>query len=471
MNPGVVIVRGGIAGLAAAHRLQRHVPSLLITVLDSEARLGGKIVTERASGFVVEGGPDAFLASKPRGVGLCRELGLADRLQGLNPQAGRAQIMRGGQLHPLPEGLSGLIPGRLGPLLRSALLSPAGKLRLLLDWVLPARTAPGDESLASFMRRRLGAEAYQRLVEPLMSGIYGGDGEQLSLDATFPQLRRLEQSHGSILRGVRAGRPAPAPKPSPFLTLPGGLAELVDTLANQLAAGEVQLMTRVGVTSITPDAGSPGHYWVHRQGGAPLPARAVIVATPATAAASLLNDLDPSLAQQLGAIHYAPAVTVSLAYHQQDLPAPLHSTGYIVPRAEGRPVLACTFSSIKFAHRAPEDYVLLRVFFGRADKTEMFARSDTELERLAQDELRQTLGLRAAPAQRWVYRWAEGLPQYQLGHLDRLATIRRRLAFHPGLALAGAAYQGVGLPDCIASGEAAADEVLAVMGAKESIPT
>jgi oxygen-dependent protoporphyrinogen oxidase len=467
MNPAVVIVGGGIAGLAAAYRLAQRAPGLPVTVLESEVRLGGKLRTERVDGFVVEGGPDAFLASKPRGAGLARELGLGDRLQGLSPQAQRARVRHAGRLHALPEGLTGLVPRRMGPLLRSPLLSARGKVRLALEVLLPPSSPAGDETLARFIRRRLGPEAYDRLFEPLLSGIYAGDGERLSLAATFPQLQHLERAYGGLWRGALATRHTTAGQArSAFLTLPGGMGELVEALAARLSESGTRLVTGAHVTAVHREPA--GHWLVETNRGERLDAPAVLVATPANRAGALLAAVDETLARRLSELEYVSPVTVSLAYRLADVPGSLAATGYVVPRAEGRPALACTFSSTKFAGRAPEGWALLRVYLGRAGERDMTSAADTALVQLAQAELRQTLGVQAEPLRQWVFRWRDGLPQYNLGHLERVAAVRRQLAAQPGLYLAGAAYQGVGIPDCITSGETAADQALAGLAIKES---
>ncbi len=454
----VVVVGGGIAGLAAAHRLARETRGASVTLIESDTRLGGKIVTERVGGFVLEGGPDSFLASKPRGLGLCRELGLADRLHGTNPQLRRTYVLRGGQLYDLPEGLSGLVPSRLGPIARSGLLSPWGKLRLAGEYFIAPRAGSGDESVAAFVQRRLGAEAYERLIEPLLSGIYAGDGAQLSLAATFPQLRQTEQTSGGLIKGILAARraaPAPASKGNQpktgFLTAPTGLGEIVEALEARLTG--VEILRGVSVTGL--EAAGKG-YSLRLSNREARAAEAVILATPAFVTAELVAGLDVPLADALRGIPYISTATVYLAYRLADLPRPLDGYGYIIPRAEGRPILACTWTSTKFPQRAPEGFGLIRVFIGRAGQQDVLDRDDVALVALARAELAETLNLRTEPTFQRLFRWPRAMPQYTLGHLERVAVIEQRLAGLPGLFVAGNAYRGVGLPDCIASGEAAA---------------
>lgn len=458
--PHVVVVGGGIAGLAAAHRLIGLAPKVAVTVIEARPRFGGTIVTERTDGFVIEGGPDSFLAAKPRGIELCEELGLAERLQGTAPRRRRAFVLRKGHLHDLPEGLTGLIPTRLGPMLRSRLFSPVGKARLALDYVLPPLAGDADEALAAFVRRRLGPEVYDRLVEPLMAGIYAGDGERLSLAATFPQLRRAELTHGSLIKGIVAARRsafAPGGSRPAFLTPSGGLGELIDTLTRALEAAGVRLETgRPAVRIESIPSSRDGRYRIVFAHCGALEADAVVVAVPAPAAGQLLRLVDPALAADLGAIPHASSAIVTLGYRRDDVPHPLDGYGYVVPRAERRPVLACTWSSAKWAHRAPPNRVLLRVFVGRFGQDEAVAGDDGALIGLARGEIREVLGVEAAPLLDRVHRWPAAMPQYVLGHLDRVAAIERGLDNLPGLQLAGNAYRGVGIPDCIASGEAAA---------------
>jgi protoporphyrinogen/coproporphyrinogen III oxidase len=461
----VVIVGGGITGLAAAYRLEQHPGGLAITLVEAENRLGGKILTERFEGFIVEGGPDCFLSRKPRGTGLCEELGVTGRLQGRNEHRRATYVVRDGALHPLPEGLSGMIPTDLDALESSTLLTEEGRARLKQEPALPPRAGSGDESVASFASRRLGTEAYERLVEPLLSGIYAGDGAQLSLAATFPQLRRLELEHGSLIGGLLAtaanGGSSPATQPyPPFVSFRSGMGELVETLVQRLR--RTTILTGSRVTSVARD-GATGGYSLLLDGDRRIQADALLLATPAYVTASLVNDLDPELAAAHRAIPYASTATVSLAYREDELPAPLDGFGYLVPRAEGRDVLACTWSSTKWEGRAPGGYALIRVYLGRYGGADILREPDDHLLDLALDEVRRTMGIEATPIFQRLYRWPRSMPQYTIGHLERLARIESRLAKNPGLFLAGAAYRGVGIPDCILSGEYAAEAAMSYL--------
>ncbi len=443
----LAVVGGGIAGLAAARRLESLLPEAEITLVERSERLGGKLVTDEVDGFVVEGAADSFLSRKPRGVGLANELGLGPRLVGRRPEHARSFVRHGRELHPLPEGLTGMIPTHLDALAAGKLLSPEARARLDAERELAPAPPGGDESIASFVSRRLGAETYERLVEPLMTGIYGGDGEQLSLESTFPSLRALELEHGSLLTGLEAA-PAPASEYPPFVSLRGGMGELVRAVAASLER-----------TTFTVGAASrlsrTGGYSIALEDGRVLDADGVVLAVPAFATADLVSELDDGLAAVHAEIPYASSAIVSLGF--RDGPE-LDGYGYVVPRSEGSDALACTWSSSKWEGRAPAGRTLLRVYLGRYGGRDVTALSDDELVELARDELR-VLDLDAEPDLARIHRWPRGMPQYTLGHPERLARVDEAVERHPGLALAGAAYRGVGIPDCIHSGELAAQAV------------
>ena len=446
----VVVVGGGIAGLAAAHRLESIAPDAEVLLFERDAVLGGKLRTEHVDGFVIEAAPDSFLSRKARGVGLCEELGLGDELIGRRPEHHQTFVRHGDHLHPLPEGLTGMIPTNLEALEQSDLLSGEGKARFAAETDVPAAHGHEDESIASFVSRRFGREAYEALVEPLMTGIYGGDGDQLSLQATFPQLRVLELEHGSLLRGLAA--PAPSDRP-PFVSLRDGIGALVEAVSANLARTRIVAGRAVGRVA----RGASG-LEVELEDGETIAADGVIVATPAFVTAELLGDLEPELAAAHSEIPYASSVVVTLAFSRADV-VPLDGYGYVVPRAEGGDVLACTWSSQKWESRAPEESVLLRVYAGRFGGRDVTQDSDDDLVAIARREL-EFLGVTAEPELRRVHRWPQGMPQYVLGHPQRLAEIDDALAAQPGLAVAGAAYRGVGIPDCIQSGEQAAESVV-----------
>jgi protoporphyrinogen/coproporphyrinogen III oxidase len=458
----VAIIGGGISGLAAAHYLARHQPSIKVILLEQDRRLGGKILTEQVDGFVIEGGPDSFLSTKPRGVGLATELGLTARLQGTNEAKRRTWVMSGGRLHPLPEGLSGLVPSRLEPLLESDLFSDCGKERLRQEPLIPPREDHQDESLADFVTRRFGREVYDRMIEPLMAGIYAGDGEQLSLAATFPQLRQLERRWGSLIGGIQAATSTTERSSrSAFLTPIGGMKELVDALVVRTSGAQMNIGT--AARAVREEGAG---FVVELDGGEQVHVGSVVVATPAHSAAHLVARVDSTMFDALSAIPHVSSATVSLAYPATQVPRALEGYGYVVPRQEGRPVMASTWSSTKFDHRAPDGFALIRVFIGRLGAEEALEGTDDVLVDLARAEVADVLGAREAPLFHRVFRWPNGMPQYTLGHLERVATIEQRAQQHPGLFLAGNAFHGVGIPDCIASGEAAAQAATEYLGWK-----
>jgi protoporphyrinogen/coproporphyrinogen III oxidase len=468
-----VIIGGGIAGLAAAYYASRKSPDSRIMVFESDSRWGGKIATERVEleggTFVIEGGPDTFLATKPYATRLCEELGIADRLHGTNPKIRNTYVLNDGKLLPLPDGLAMMVPTNLQSMLRTRLVSWPGKARMGLDLLLPARGLDGDESLGAFLSRRLGREAYEALIEPLVSGIYAGDGDQLSLASTFPYLRDLELQYGSLARGAlthRQARSSGGAKPaqgwrSAFLTPTTGLAEIVEALVDRLRAAGVELSSGISVAKVSEHA---GRFEVVADGGGQVQADRVILATPAFISGKLLASLDAVLARDLQRIPYASTATVSLAYREADVPRPLDGYGYVIPRREGRLALACTWTSTKFPHRAPEGYALIRVFVGRAGQEVPW--DEAGLLAIARQEARLTLGITADPLVARVFRWEKAMPQYNLGHPDLLHRIEGALKGHPGLALAGNAYRGIGIPDCIRSGELAVDRILGMEGMK-----
>lgn len=461
----LVVVGGGIAGLAAAHRAvelarERNIP-LDLTLLEARDRLGGTIETERAGGFLVEAGPDSFLSEKPWALALCRRLGLEPRLVGTDDRFRRTFVWFRGRLHPLPEGFQLLAPTRLRPFLASRLLSWPGKARMALDVILPRGAAGADESLGAFVRRRLGREALERVAQPLVAGIYTADPEELSLRATMPRFLELERAQRSLIIGLwRASRGGPTASGtsgarwSLFVTLSGGMGELVQALAARLPAGAVHLKRRAN--GVVRRAAA----WTVDGGGTAVEADRVIVAVEAHTASRLLRYVDPSLATLLQVIPYASSATVSLGFPRAAIRHPLDGFGFVVPRVEGRALLACTFSSVKYPGRAPDGHVLLRCFLGGALNAGVLEGDDDELVRLAGQELAAALGVAGEPVLVRVTRHPAAMPQYVIGHLRTLDAIDQRLQAAPGLVLAGSAYRGVGIADCVRSGEAAAERAL-----------
>ena len=462
----LVVIGGGIAGLSAAHRAVERARAsgqrLDLTLLEAGDRLGGIIQTERRDGFLVECGPDSFISDKPWGLALCRRLGIEDRLVGTNDRFRTAFVAFGGRLHPLPEGFQLMAPTRLTSLLRSSLFSWRGKLRMAMDLVLP-RGGDSDESLGAFVRRRLGREALERVAQPLIGGIYTADPDSLSLAATMPRFLEMEREHRSVILAMRrAGRRAPAAASgtsgarwSLFVTFKDGMDELVQALAGRLPPGAVRLKERVTALE------RPGAGWrVATAAGTTVDADAVILTTEAYQAARLLRSADPALGHLLEDIPYASSATITLAYRREAIRHPLDGFGFVVPQVERRPVIAGTFSSVKYPGRAPEGQVLLRVFVGGALNEAAVEADDAALTASARAELAALLGAEGEPLFARVNRYVKAMPQYEVGHLTRVEAIESAARRLPGLALAGGAYRGVGIADCVRSGEEAAERLL-----------
>lgn len=462
----IAVIGGGIAGMAAAYELATILQAEgEIMLLEASSRLGGKIETERRAGLTMELGPDAFLSTKPWAIELCRQIGLDD-LVGTNPRQRDVFILHRGRLEPLPDGLTMMVPTRIAPLATTRLLSLPGKLRASLEPLLPAANGQPEESLEAFITRRFGHELYQSVVEPMMSGIYAGDGSQLSLEATFPILAEWERRYGSVARGALALRRrrkvgASQGASSLFLAPAGGLERLVDRLAAQLVALGVSLVTEWPVRQIEKTAGG---YLLRGQDDQTIKIDGMVVAAPSFDAAKLLANVAPALAALLSRIEYASTATVNLAFDDPELAARLDGYGYVVPSQEGRPALACSWSSTKFPQRAPAGTALLRVFMGRHGRDEIVDRPDIDLIKAARHELAASLGITRPPDVVRVKRWHRAMPQYNLGHLERIGRIEAEAAAFPGIELAGAAYHGIGIPDCIHSGRQAAERLTSQLG-------
>ena len=457
MAKRVVIVGGGISGLAAAHRLleQGH-ESTQIILLEASSRLGGTIHTERREGFLLERGPDSFISEKPEAVALAQRLGIESRLIQTNEEQRRSFIVRNGRLRPVPEGFQLLAPSRMWPFITTDIFSVTGKLRMAADLLLPRKNSNGidDESLASFVRRRLGREALERMAQPMVGGIYTADPETLSLRATLPRFLDMERDHRSlILAMMRQGqkRGTSGARYSLFLSFDRGMEVLVNALADVVP--NVRLRTRV--EELSHDSGT---WRIRADSGETFEADAVCLAVPAYVAARLLRDVNEPLAAKLNEIKYASTATINLAYRRKSISHPLNGFGFVVPFIEKRSLIACTFSSVKFPGRAPDDHVLLRAFAGGALQPEMFALADIETR--IEADLRELLGINGDPLFAETAKWERSMPQYEVGHLDRVTAIENELKKLPGLSLAGNSYRGAGIPDCIRSGETAAESLI-----------
>ncbi|HEX2254718.1 MAG TPA: protoporphyrinogen oxidase [Thermoanaerobaculia bacterium] len=480
----IVVVGGGISGLAAAWHLCRFAERtgrpLEVCVVERGPRFGGRIGSERHGGFLVETGPDSFLARKTETAELAGELGLGDRLVPTAPERRRVWIVRHGRLVEIPPDMGSVLPCRLAPIFASELLSWRGKLRLSLDLALPRRRAAGDESLGAFLRRRFGRETVESLTGPLLAGIYMSEPETLSLAATFPHLADIERRHGSVIRGLRAaarqagaahgGHPGRGGHDGPRdphahsarVSLAGGVGELVEALAaalGQRAAARparVNLRTGCGATEVVPTAGG---WSVRLDDRSSLAADTVVLACPAFAAADAVRPAAPRLAAALREVHHVSTAVVTLGLRTADLSRPLDGYGFVVPAGEGRHITACTWSSAKFEGRAADGTALVRAFLGGPRGAHLMAREDAELVALARHDLAELMGLEAEPLLALVHRHERGTPRYDVGHRERVAAMEA--AAPPGLHLAGAAYGGIGIPDCIRSGRQAAERALA----------
>jgi len=456
----IAIIGGGISGLAAAHRVLELNQSAQVTILEASDRLGGTIQTEHRDGFLLERGPDAFISEKPQALALAKRLGLESQIIQTNEQYRRSFIVRDGRLRPVPEGFQLLAPSRMWPFLTSDIFSLPGKARMAADLLLPRKHTNGsnDESLASFVRRRLGEEALARMAQPMVGGIYTADPETLSLRATLPRFLEMERKHRSlILAMLRQGRDQKSgtsgARYSLFLSFERGMQVLTEELTH------INADFRMGTRAVALKF--DGVEWrISTDKGEVLKADAVCLAVPAYVAATLLSDVDERLAEKLRAIKYASTATLNFGYRRAAIGHALNGFGFVVPFVEKRSLIACTFSSVKFPGRAPEGHVLLRAFAGGALQPEIFALNEAEMSARVEADLRALLNISDDPRFIQVSKWERSMPQYEVGHLERVEEIENLANELPRLTLAGNAYRGAGIPDCIRSGEAAAAALL-----------
>ncbi len=474
-----VVIGGGITGLTACYRLTQQAQAgdlpLDVVLLEASERLGGVIATRREDGLLLEEGPDCFLTTKPWGVELCDELGLNPELIATTTEPRQSFIVRRGKLVPVPQGVYLMAPGSLWPFVTTPAFSWPGKLRMALDLALPRRTSEDDESLADFVTRRLGREALERMAQPMVGAIYPADPRRLSMRATMPQFLEMERCHRSLILALRRRqRQASTQQPGVsgaryglFASFRHGMQTLVDALADRLPASTVRLQTPVHSVRRDPDS---QRWIVSSQDGPDLEADSLCLALAAPQAARLLSGLDPKLAAGLHDIPYASSAIVTLTCDRADIAHPLDGMGFVVPAVEQRSLIACSFSSVKFAGRAPAGKVLLRAFVGGALQQEQALWPDTKLQDAVCRDLRQLLGLTGTPTLCLVSRHASAMPQYHVGHLARVECLEAAVRRWPGLALAGNACHGVGVPDCIRSGDAAARDLLRGLFVPETTP-
>src|ERR1700722_3439680 len=457
----IAIVGGGISGLRAAFTLEQQRrganANLEYMLFESSARLGGVLRTEQVDGCVVEAGPDSFLTEKPWAADLCRALGIGDQLIGSNDAGRKTYILRAGRLVEVPDGLMFMVPTKILPTAFSPLFSWRTKLRMAREFFHPPATATSDESVASLVARHYGEEMVDCLADPLRSGIYGGNAQDLSVRAVLPRFVEMERSHGSLSRAMLKARkqvPRPNVQRPLFTSLKNGMEQLPQAIVARLHPSS--LLTSTSLQAIHADGGD----WVISSGTKKEKFDAVILAVPAHTAASLLHDCATQLSAQVSAIRYRSSIVVALGYDanvRRTLPP---GFGFLVPRSEGKQILAATFVHNKFSHRAPDDRALLRCFLAGANADAMGQQSDTEITNVVREELRQILGLRSVPLFTRIYKWKSAMAQYGVGHLDRLDRIKQLCRKLRGIALAGNGYRGIGIPDCVRSGIDAANRLL-----------
>ncbi len=468
----IIIIGGGIAGLATAYRIQREITEgadLECILLEGSDRFGGKISTEKSDGFVIERGPDSFISQKPAAIQLCKQLGLEDRLTGTNPGAPSTFVYTGGKLVTMPDGLSLMIPTKFLPFALTSLFSLPGKIRMAFDLLIPRKEDDSDESLASFVRRRMGEEALSKMAEPMLAGIYASDPEKMSIGSTFPMFVETERKYRSLILGMLARKKAmlmnaskrPPSSYSLFMTLKEGLGEMVDAIIKK--SPDVQFKSGAKVSALEKKEDG---WHVKLEDGWERMADAVILATPGAITAKFLKPIAPDSAELLNRIHYVSTATVTLGYKKEGFSHSLDGFGFVVPKAEGRSILACTWTSSKFPHRAPEGYVMLRCYLGGALQEEI-AEKDTEtLETLVRNDLQEIMGIKETPVFCKVFQNHKSNVQYHVNHSERIDSIMENLKNFPGLFLAGSAYRGIGIPDCIQNGNQAAESAFEFLNAK-----
>jgi oxygen-dependent protoporphyrinogen oxidase len=470
----VAVIGGGITGLAAAHRLVELDPACRVTLIDARPRLGGVVSTIHEDGFQVEQSSDNFITTTPWALELCRRLGLTDQLVQTNPTCRRTFVVHAGRLCALPDGFLMMAPTQMWPLAITPILSPLGKLRAAMEYFIPPQAGDADETMANFVRRRLGREAFERLVEPLISAVYAADMEKLSVLATLPRFREMERNHGSLIRAMRhqmKHRPKKSGESgarySLFVTLRDGLGCLIDAMASRLPPGAIQTNTCVDRIE---RHGEGWRVWSKSSAGSSneasaelsnLDVDAIILATPSHEVARLLAPHNADMAADLKSIAHSGSAIVSLGFETKQIGRPVHCMGAVVPAIEKSPILALSFSSTKYPHRAPEGKMLLRVFVGGARRPEFATMDDDKLCPIVMREVAGLLKIHGEPCYVNVAHWPNTMPQYHVGHKELIARIEAQAAGIANLQLAGNAYHGVGLPDCIHSGEQAAEKILA----------
>ena len=478
--PKVAILGGGVSGLTAAYRLEKSLGQfphgLEIDLFESSERLGGKIHSVRVDQMLLEMGAESFLSRKQAGIELCKELELVESLRGTRPENKKTFVWQGGKMHRLPAGLTGFVPGNIKSLFSTTLLSLTGKLRVAADVLIPASRSTEDESLEHFMTRRLGRQAYRRLIQPLLCGIYAGDGNRLSVAATYPELRGLEKKHGSLIRGLRKRQRAQKEKNAggqgdplpPFVTFAGGMSDLIGNLKSNLTQTKIWLghkatrLNRMGqmwsLSSQSAEAtDSPAEHEYD-----------VVIATcPAFVTAAIIRDDAPDLAGDLEKIPHVSTAAINLWYSEEEIEHDLDGYGFVVPAEEQNGITAVTWTSSKHYDRCPKGRKLIRAYLGRAGAEVGQETCDEEILQIAQREIKRFMKVNCSPEGYRIQRWPSGSPQYTLGHPGILTRVNSHLDQLSGLYLSGASYRGVGIPDCIRQANSTVDSVLEHLSKKE----
>jgi len=462
----VVIIGGGISGLSTALYLKEHGSAagneIECILIEKGNRLGGNILTERVNGFLIEGGPDCFLSEKPWAAELCRHLGLGDQIIPTTEENKGTFVLSDGKLHEMPDGLILMVPTKIKPLITTSLFSWIGKLRMGLEIFIPQRRGKEDETLGSFVRRRLGKEALDKIAEPLVAGVHAGDPETMSMRASFPKFMEMEEEYGSLVKGMLARmkkakevqRASTGPRPTMFMTLKGGLSDMINAIASRLEPSAIRLGKGVSMVERRD-----GKYFINMEDGEIIVADSVIFSTPAHLSAAFIRGFDPALSEKLLTIPYVSTATVTLAFKASEVSLP-KSFGFVIPRVEKRKIMAATFTSRKFAGRCSDEHVMVRCFVGGSKNEDLVALEDREMLDMVRGELKDIIGITAEPVLSRVYRWKKAMPQYTIGHLERVRWIFERLHQYPGLYLTGSAYKGIGISDSIREGEITAKKAL-----------
>ncbi len=469
--PEVVVIGGGISGLSTCYYLSKMFPEgndgIHLTLLESGNRLGGKVLTVRDNDCIIEGGPDSFFTQKPWALNLCNELELSSDLMEANPETKGTYILNKGKLSRLPEGTEVGLPTKLRPFVSTDIITPAGKLRALLDLIIPGRKTLEDESIGDFMGRRFGKQFVEKIVEPLYAGIYAGDVYHLSANATLPSLKKIEIENGSLIHGMRSlgkrhrqtnSSKAPRSNSATFVTLRRGMLELIEELEKRMPKVSVNLDCEVKGIKVTSD-GKDQKYRIDTNTGNTFIADAVIISLPAYSASRLITDLNERVSKILKTIPYVSTATVSLAFPKPETTGNVTGHGFLVPRTENELVTGCTWESAKWTDHAPDGIFIARCYLGKFGNEKFMKLNDEEMVQTALDFLKRTAGIYAKPIFTRIFRWNMGLPQYTVGHLERIREMETELGKTPGLFMTGAAYRGVGLPDCIHNAELTAYSV------------